>query len=360
MQYKPAVFAVGDAYQIMVPVTVPSLMWVRVGDRVFYDHAAGVMRTKCRVHRMTVPMALLDEAKSYTICERLLPHRRAYCSRPRPVTETTFRFIPVPRENARAYMIADAHSRVREPIRAAQTFGDFDFLIFNGDVPEYSDKTDCLMTAYAIADALTGGEKPLLYARGNHDLRGRFAEDYDEYVPASGGAFYYTFRLGPIAGVILDCGEDKTDDHEEYGGTICCRAMREEETAFLASLDPAQFDGALTRLAISHAPFTNRIHPPFDIEEDTYRQWAKLLLERVRPDAMLCGHLHTMGIYDCGSDFDTYGQPCTVVVGSKVGKGYFAGAGFVFRRDGIDVTFTDSDGKTLHRETIRKGEEQNL
>ena len=351
-QYKPAVFAVGDEYQIMIPVIVPSLMWIRVGERCYYDHASGVMRTKCRVHSIRVPMAELDAAGSYTVCERLLPHRKAYCSKPHPVVEKTFRFYPVPQENARAYMIADSHSRVREPIRAARTFGDFDFLIFNGDVPENSDSIDNLMTVFAISDALTGGEKPLLYTRGNHDLRGKYAEDYAQFVPSKDGLFYYTFRLGSIAGVIIDCGEDKTDDHEEYGGTLCCHTMRETETVFLESLDPAQFDGAKTRLAIVHSPFTTHFGDPFDIEQDTYAYWGKLLRERLQPDAMLCGHLHRMGIFECGSEFDRLGQPCTVVVGSKVIKRYFAGAGFVFRGNAIDVTFTDSDGKTLLQQTI--------
>ncbi|MBQ7547448.1 MAG: metallophosphoesterase [Clostridia bacterium] len=352
MQYKPAVFAVGDEYQILIPVVAPSLMWIKVGDRCYYDHAAGVLRSKCRVHRVHVPMQALDEAGCYTVCERLLPHRRPYCSKPRPEMQTSFRFYPVPKENARAYMIADAHNRVREPILAAQAFGDFDFLIFNGDVPEYSEKMDCLMTVFAIADALTAGEKPLLYSRGNHDLRGKYAEDYAEYVPNCGGSFYYPFHLGSVAGLILDCGEDKTDDHEEYGGTLSCHVMREEETHYLESFDPVQFAGAQTRLVIVHSPFTTHFGDPFDIEQDMYAHWGKLLRDRMHPDAMLCGHLHTLGIHACGSDFDSLGQPCTVIVGSKPGKAYFAGTGLLFGKDGIEVSFTDSDGKTLRNEII--------
>ena len=75
MQYKPAVFAVENEYQILVPVTKPSLMWVRVGEQCFYDHANGVLRSKCKVHHMTVPAAVLEEAGGYTVCERRIPHR---------------------------------------------------------------------------------------------------------------------------------------------------------------------------------------------------------------------------------------------------------------------------------------------
>ena len=352
MQHKPAVFAVADTYQILVPVTTPSLMWIRVGDRCYYDHANGVLRSKCKVHHITVPAAVLDKACAYTVCERRIPHRKAYGSKPDPVVETEFAFYPVPRDNARAYMIADTHNRVSEPIRAARAFGDFDFVIFNGDVPNSGETMRSLMTVYRINDALTGGTKPLLFTRGNHELRGRYAEDYAEYVPSDCGRFYYAFRLGSVSGVLLDCGEDKPDDHPEYGSTICCHQFRQAQTRFLETLSPDP--DAQTCLVIVHSPFTTQYPSPFNIEEDTYAYWAKLLRENVRPDAMLCGHLHSMGIFQTGSAFDHFGQPCTVVVGSKPGDGYFAGAGFTFRADAIDVAFTDSDGKTLLTETIAK------
>ena len=352
MQYKPAVFAVENEYQILVPVTKPSLMWVRVGEQCFYDHANGVLRSKCKVHHMTVPAVVLEEAGGYTVCERRIPHRRAYCSRPDPVVETTFDFYPVPRKDPRAYMIADAHNRVAEPIRAARTFGDFDFLIFNGDVPENSDSIRSLMTVFRINDALTGGTKPLLFTRGNHDLRGRYAEEYAQFVPSDNGRFYYSFRLGSVSGVLLDCGEDKPDDHPEYGGTICCHHFRQAQTRFLESCAP---DGeAQTRLVIVHSPFTMQFHAPFNIEEDTYAYWSKLLRVNVKPDAMLCGHTHTMEIVQNGSAGDHLGQPCAVVIGSKPKAGYYAGAGFTFREQAIDVVFTDSDGKTLLTQTIDK------
>lgn len=352
MQHKPAVFAVSDTYQILVPVSAPSLMWVRVGERCYYDHANGVLRSKCKVHHMTVPAAALDEARAYTICERRILHRKAYGSKPDPVVETTFPFCPVPQENPRAYMIADAHSRVAEPVRAAKSFGDFDFLIFNGDVPDNVDLMRHIKTVYRINDALTGGSKPLLFTRGNHELRGRYAEDYAEYVPSDNGKFYYSFRLGSVSGVLLDCGEDKPDDHPEYGGTICCSHFRHAQTDFLTSCSPDT--DAQTRLVIVHSPFTTQFEPPFNIEEELYARWAQLLPEHVRPDVMLCGHMHRMGIYPKGCAFDHLGQPCTVVVGGRPANGCYAGAGFTFRKDAIDVVFNDSDGKTLLTQTIEK------
>ena len=356
MRFTPAVFAVGENYQILVPVSASSLMWVRVGDQCFYDDNNGVLRSETDMHRMTVPMSLLDAAGAYTICERMLPHRRAYFSKPKPVEETAFSFYPVPKNSARAYLMSDAHCRTAEPIRAAKAFGDIDFLLFNGDMPENSDRTRHFNTIFEIADALLGGTKPIVFARGNHDLRGIYAEKYTEYTPNADGKFYYTFRLGSIWGIVLDCGEDKVDDQEEYGGTICCHAFRKQETAFLERVCAEKdylADDIMTRVVLVHSPFTHRFGPPFNIEEELYTYWSALLRDHIQPDVMLCGHTHTIGVHKVGSDFDHFGQPCTVVVSGKPGKDWYSGAGVVFDDGKITVQFTDSDGETSEVPTTK-------
>ena len=80
LKTSPAVFAVNDMYQIMVPVKAPSLMWVRVGDKEYYDDVNGVLKSDVKVHRMIVPMAELDKTKKYTICYRKIVERKAYFS----------------------------------------------------------------------------------------------------------------------------------------------------------------------------------------------------------------------------------------------------------------------------------------
>ena len=52
----PAVFAVGEEYQILVPVKAPCLMWVQVGDKCYYDAKQGIMCSDTTMHRMHVPM----------------------------------------------------------------------------------------------------------------------------------------------------------------------------------------------------------------------------------------------------------------------------------------------------------------
>ena len=58
----PTVCAVGREYQIMVPVTKPTLMWCEVGGQIFYDESNGIVRSDTDVHRLIVPQELLDKA----------------------------------------------------------------------------------------------------------------------------------------------------------------------------------------------------------------------------------------------------------------------------------------------------------
>ncbi len=356
LKTAPAVFAVGETYQILAPTTAPCLFWLRVQGEEYFDESNGIMKSLSDLHRVVVPMQALDTAKEYTVCIRPLIERKPYFTETEPVIETVFSFSPVPQSGARAYHISDAHNRIDEPVKAAQTFGDIDFLIFNGDVLDHSGDPSKFDNIYILADRLTGGHKPCVFSRGNHDLRGNFAEKFAEYTPAQNGCTYYTFRLGSIWGMLLDGGEDKADDHEEYGYTVCCHQLRKRETAFIRSvLANAKTEYAApdvkTRLLIAHSPFSWVNRAPFDIEQEIYKEWCELL-KPVGFDVMICGHLHRLESWQPGCENDHLGQFCPIVIGGKPGKNYFAGCGYVFGEQGITVSFTDSNGEILGTETI--------
>ena len=62
MKTSPAVFAVGDTYQIITPVKSDLLFSVKVGAKEYLDHSNGILRSKVRIHKITVPMHELDGA----------------------------------------------------------------------------------------------------------------------------------------------------------------------------------------------------------------------------------------------------------------------------------------------------------
>ena len=346
---NPCVFAVGDKYQIFVPVEKESVMWVKIGDKCYYDESNGVLRSLSRVHRITVPMTALDNAKKYTVFnQEIKGARKAYFNKMRKTEEYTYDFRPVEGDEIRCYHIADTHNRVSEPIKAAKVFGEIDFLILNGDVPNDCGRKKYFNSIYEIVGEITGGNIPAVFVRGNHDIRGKYAEIFADYIPTVDGNTFFTFRVGNIWGLALDCGEDKPDSHPEYGETICCHAFRERETEFIekvADCSCHKDSSIMRKLIVAHNPFTMKYPEPFNIEEEIYTYWAKVIKEKIKPDLMLCGHLHRTGVFPVGGELDSFGQPCTMVVGSKPGDNYYKGVGYIFCKDATTVIFTDSDGK---------------
>ncbi len=355
LKTAPAVFAVGDDYQIIIPVTCETVMWVKVGDKCFYDESNGILRSAKRIHKMIVPAEILNKECYYTVCYRRIIKRKAYFSLTHSVEEEVFRFRKVQNGTVRAYHIADAHNMIKEPVECAEVFskeiGEIDFLILNGDVPEDSDNIKNFDTIYEIISQITKGEIPVVFSRGNHDTRGVFAENIAEYTPCENGNSYFTFRLGNIWGLVLDCGEDKLDTNIEYGNMVACSFFREKQTRFLEKLAEncgvqVANEGIEHKIVFAHNPFTRRYPEPFNIEEETFAYWAKILKEKIKPEIMICGHIHKFSVDMPGCENDALGQPCPVVVGTQVDKRkkYFAGSGFVFEKDKIQVVFNDNSG----------------
>ncbi len=325
MAHYPIVYAVGEHYQIVLPFAAEATAKVAVGDRIFYDNTCGVLRSGELIHRVEIPMSLLDAAKEYTvICQKMID-RRAYFPVQEGEVRITFDFRPLPQEGRiNIYHLSDTHNMVEEPLAAGSYFGEaLDLLILNGDIPNHAGDEQCLETIFKLASGLTRGEIPVICTRGNHDNRGACAEKILSYLPCQNQKTYYTVRLGKLWALILDCGEDKNDDHAEYGGTVSFHDFRLAETAFIKDVvqnakEEYLADGIDYRLVISHIPFTFcKRGGDFEIEQEIYAEWARILRDEIKPDLMLAGHCHRTEIWEVGCQNDIYGQACPVVIGSK-------------------------------------------
>ena len=54
----PAVYAVGDEYQIISVFSCEALVWAEVGGEQFFDESNGIMCSSSNLHRVIVPMEL--------------------------------------------------------------------------------------------------------------------------------------------------------------------------------------------------------------------------------------------------------------------------------------------------------------
>lgn len=348
----PTVFAVGSNYQIFIPLDIEAIISIRVGDKVYYDDSNGILRSNSLMHRVEIPMSELDKACKYTVICRKMIERKPYFPTSEEPFEVSFVFRPVKGENINIYHISDAHNMESQPIAAGQYFADsLDLLILNGDIPNHSGEIANFNSIYRIAYGITKGEIPVVFSRGNHDTRGIHAEEFVQYTPNDNGKTYYTFKLGPLWGLVLDCGEDKLDSHEEYGNTVCFHNFRLKETDYIKSVvanaeNEYSRDGVKHKIIICHIPFMRKDVKPFDIEQDLYKEWTKIICENIKPELILFGHTHKCAVYEAGGDYDNYGyQNCPAVVGSEPDfeKKTFIGCGVTLSNEKPSIIFNDNE-----------------
>ncbi len=269
----PSVFVIGDEYEILVNTKEPSLIAVEIAGETYYADNAGALETEKPYAKIRVPQRVLDAACGYTVTARRTVNRKAYRSEMEPVQKADFAFRPLTKQtDIHIYHMADIHYRFELGKKLVAPFaGRIDLLILNGDIGEV-ETFDHYTAVAAFVGEISRGEIPVVFVRGNHDTRGRLAAFYPDYFPANGRDTYFTFTVGPLRGIALDCGEDKTDDHPEYSGVNAFAAFRRRETAWLAA-QPA--DGRFT-FAVSHICPAQPDEKPgtvFDIEDETYRRW---------------------------------------------------------------------------------------
>ena len=343
---NPTVCPVRDTYQIMVPVSCEIFLSVKIGENEYFSHVNGIRVSTAPIQRITVPMDELDKAKKYTLVCRKVIKRKAYFTETEDAYELEYDFRPVEKtEGIEIYHISDVHGWADNAIAAAQLLKKkYDVLILNGDIAEHSDTVEDLMVAYKIASAITKGEYPCVISRGNHDLRGNYAEKLADFMPGDNGKSYYTFRLGCMWFILTDTGEDKNDCHEAYGYSIACHQFRREETKMIEETiknEEYKGDGIKYRFIISHVPFTTPKNEPFNIESDLFKKWSQLLKDHVKPQLMICGHEHKTYISYPGDEQDALGHPCTVLIGSDVDYegAYYTGTGLTVNESGANVIF---------------------
>ena len=133
-----------------------------------------------------------------------------------------------------------------------------------------------------------GEEKPMYYARGNHETRGNFANTFPKYFTSPTGKLYYLLRRGPVCFVVLDCGEDKPDSDIEYSDIVAFDQYRDAEADWLrGALKSPEFKDASFKVVILHMPPFGGWHG----EEEMAQKFVPLLNE-AKVDVVLCGHLH--------------------------------------------------------------------
>ena len=295
LSYEPVVYAVEDEYQIVFSTSDNAIGWVEIDGENYYDLYAGSMKSADKVHKITVPQSVLDEAKAYSVNYQQMIYRGPFGGYLGELRTKDYKFRPVDSSDGLTYFsLSDVHEAVDAAITAATSRDDTDFIVLLGDLVSMVETEKDVQLANELAFGITRGEIPVIYARGNHEIKGEYAEELYKYVGSKNQQYAYTVTLGDddVFAVVLDLGEDHEDDWWEYYGTARFDLYRQEQTEMLEEiLEAGDYQKYQYRLMACHIPvvYVDK-HGYFEAFRN---EWTTLLNE-MDLDMGLSGHKHVM------------------------------------------------------------------
>jgi len=348
---EPTVFVGENEYQIVWETQQPSAAWVVVDGVTYADSLAGNLVLDKTAHKARVPMEALDAAGGYEInWQHAISSDTAFrYVRRGSVQSKSYNFrAPDFSDGVQIYNISDTHTNLQPGAETAKYWGDdLDLLVLNGDIINDMWFPEQRNFALRLAFEITAGERPVLYARGNHETRGtQAANDLDRYLGTPGAdRWYFTTRLGPLWIAVFDAGEDKLDDHEEYQGLAYFAQYRDRQTRFFERVianAATEFaaDDVEYRLLVSHIPVG--YSRPYN---DVMARWAELA-NQMGIDLALSGHTHSVAYHPPGT-YNGAGVTLNypLIIGSRPAhadaNGIFTAAAVELKDGGIQAWFTD-------------------
>lgn len=188
-------------------------------------------------------------------------------------------------------VVNDIHQRneVLKTLLGQLDWNKTDMVFFNGDMTNNLRNEEQIFSSFMdTAVALFARETPLYYVRGNHETRGEFASQIQNYFPSSSGKLYYVVRNGPVCIVVLDTGEDKPDNDIEYYGINDFDTYRTEQAEWLKKvLKSETYLSAPYKIVIGHIPPFGGWHGNLEVAEKFVP-----VLNEAGVQLMLAAHLH--------------------------------------------------------------------
>jgi hypothetical protein len=223
-----------------------------------------------------------------------------------------------------------------------------DFLLWNGDqsndVHFEKDMAGQFLTPAGLAVA---DRWPLAYVRGNHDVRGPAAGSLPDFTGTPEDRFYYAFRSGPLAALVMDTGEDKPDDSEYFGGMFVFQGMQRRQAEWLKSVTREPwFRDARHKVLFCHIPlwFTRDIFPThqrWEAHSFCRDLWLPTLVE-AGVKLVISGHTHDF-VWMPAKD----GQPIAQLIGGGPQPKLATFIHGFATRDTLTMKMSKLDGKVV-------------
>lgn len=243
-------------------------------------------------------MEILDEAKEYEVHVQKMTYRGPFGGFVGRDISENYSFVPVNTDDGLDYYsISDIHMAKNASVKAANHY-DYELLVLAGDIVSMVDTFADANYVNEVAHKMTNGSIPVIYARGNHEVKGKYAEELHNFVGAAGDKFYYNVYLDGVYGVVLDLGEDHDDDWWEYYDTAYYLDYHQEQFEMLEEeIKKEEYKEYDYRLVVCHIPpvYVNsrKDHEP---TKATFTE----LLNKMDIDMCISGHQHQLLIFEPG------------------------------------------------------------
>lgn len=216
---------------------------------------------------------------------------------------------------------------------------DYDFVVFNGDcIDDPKDHDQATHFMKLLTESVHGDRIPTFFIRGNHEIRNAYSIGLRKHMDYAGGRTFGAFNWGDTRIVILDCGEDKNDDHREYSGLNDFTYLRLEQVDFLkGELASDEFKSASKRILFHHIPIYGMLGG--NLCEPLWRP----MLDNAPFDLALNGHTHWFAFHPVGKSENPY----PVVIGG--GRSVESATVMVLtkRKDTLHLKVINHEGKVL-------------
>lgn len=317
---EPVVFDTGEGYSVVWATTDVSSGYLTytVGgvQHEVADANYGRLSSARTIHHVNVPYEALD-GNTYTIhATRMLDNEPYFARRGKTITlSRTFKGRPT--DDVKMAAITDNHCFSRTKFGKVRQ-DDYNVVLMLGDFSDFVhqelDITDFLLYP---AGALSHGEVPVLYAKGNHDTHSEMGADlayllgYDR--------FYYRVTYGDYTFTVLDSGSCNVDlEEEKYAGVGRYVDYREQQLDWLSAcaVPSAGYDVAVVHVW-DYASVAEGIH---DDRAEAQVVRYNACLQAMGCDLQLSGHKHDYKYFAEGVDgIDVPMVRCGGIQGGLIG-----------------------------------------
>ena len=257
---------VNNGITILWETTIPTYSWVEYGTekanlkrvRLIIDGQAEFNES---IHKIRLDNLTPGQTYYYRVCSQEILQYKAYSKKFGNIAQSDFYSFTMPEadtDSFTAIIFNDLHQRgnVFQALLKQVENVNYDFVVFNGDcIDDPANHEQATRFVKLLTESVHGDRIPTFFMRGNHEIRNAYSIGLRKHLDYVGGKTYGAFNWGDTRIVMLDCGEDKTDDHKEYSGLNDFTQLRQEQVGFLQEeLASKAFKKADKRILIHHIP----------------------------------------------------------------------------------------------------------